>query len=505
MKNNFLLISGHLPIKIFSFVIFMALISLALNVKASELVIGTATADITPKLPVALSGQFNMRIAQTAATPLSANVVALESREGAKTLDMAIMVSCDLVEVPNGLLKMVRNEVQKSLPSLDVKKIFLNAIHTHTAPVIETEEESSFGYPIPKTGVTQIDEYRTFFSKRVAEAIVKAWNNRKPGSVTWGLSHAVIGYNRRAVYENGKALMYGKTNDPEIRNLEGYEDHNINSLFFWNKEGKLIAMNIEVACPAQEVENDYVVNADYWHPVRMELKKRYGNDLVVLGWIGAAGDQSPHLMYRKDADDRMRKLRNLNRLEEISRRLVNAVDEAYEAVKNDRHPEVPLIHKVEYLPLPIHQITEAECEDARAQSKEAAELIKSDPKSAGQNNARMKWYGSVVTRYENQKKNPDQKYKMELHVLRLGDVAICTNEFELYTDYGIRMQARSKALQTFVIQLTGSSGYYLPTEKAVKGGHYSAIVESYLVGPEGGQLLVDRTVQLINEMFPEIK
>jgi len=93
---------------------------------------------------------------------------------------------------------------------------------------------------------------------------------------------------------------------------------------------------------------------------------------------------------------------------------------------------------------------------------------------------------------------------MELHVLRIGDIAVCTNEFELFTDYGIRMQARSKALQTFVIQLAGP-GTYLPTEKAVKGGSYSAVIESMIVGPEGGQILVDRTVKLINDMFPEIK
>jgi len=92
----------------------------------------------------------------------------------------------------------------------------------------------------------------------------------------------------------------------------------------------------------------------------------------------------------------------------------------------------------------------------------------------------------------------------EIHVLRIGDVVICTNEFELYTDYGIRIQARSNALQTFVIQLTGP-GSYLPTEKAVKGGSYSAVVQSNLVGPEGGQILVDRTVELINSLCPKMK
>ncbi|MEI6049643.1 MAG: hypothetical protein WCS03_12140 [Bacteroidota bacterium] len=415
------------------------------------------------------------------------------------------MVSCDVVEIPNDLIAMIRDEVHKRLPLMDVKKIFLNGIHTHTAPVLENGDDLSWGYPIPKTGVTQVDDYRTFFAQRVSDAIVKAWNNRLPGSVTWGLSDAVIGYNRRAVYADGTATMYGNTNVPEIRNLEGYEDHSINTLFFWNQAKKLIAVNIEVACPAQEVENDTLVNADYWHPVREALRKRFGSDLCVLGWIGAAGDQSPHLMYRKAADDRMRELRNLNRLDEISRRVVRAVDEAYEAVKDDRHTDVQLIHKVETLTLPVHLVTQAECEEAKAVMKEAADQIKINPKAAEEEYARMKWYGGVVTRFGKQKTDRQPKYNMELHVLRIGDVALCTNEFELFTDYGIRIQSRSKALQTFVIQLVGSAGYYLPTEKAVRGGSYSAIVESYLVGPEGGQLLVDRTVELISSMWPEAK
>jgi hypothetical protein len=466
----------------------------------SQLHIGTATSDITPALPVALDGQFNMRIAHSAATPLTANVVALESRDGSKSLDLAIMVSCDLVGIPADMLAMVRKEVHSQLPSLDVKKIFINAIHTHTAPVVANGDDLAWGYPIPKTGVTQVEAYKTFFAKRVADAIAQAWNRRQPGSVTWGLSHAVVGYNRRVVYADGKAQMYGKTNVPEIRNLEGYEDHNVNTLFFWNQAKKLIAVNIEIACPAQEVENDTIVNADYWHPVRLELRKRYGADLCVLGWIGAAGDQSPHLMYRKDADERMRRLRNLSRLEEISRRVVRAVDEAYEAVKDDPHTDVKLIHKVEMLTLPEQLVTEAECAEARTISKQAEDQIKANPKAAVDNLAKMKWYGGVVRRYEKQKTEPHPKYEMELHVLRIGDVAVCTNEFELFTDFGIRIQARSKALQTFVIQLTGA-GTYLPTEKAVKGGSYSAIIESFDVGPEGGQILVDRTVELINSLW----
>lgn len=64
----------------------------------------------------------------------------------------------------------------------------------------------------------------------------------------------------------------------------------------------------------------------------------------------------------------------------------------------------------------------------------------------------------------------------------------------------VREAEGSPAVQTFVVQLVGP-GRYLPTVKAVRGGHYSAVVHSSLVGPEGGQVLVDRTVEMIQSVW----
>lgn len=464
---------------------------------SAELLIGTGTADITPALPVAVTGQFHLRIAPVAETPISANVVALESKNGSAS----IFVSCDLLYIPTDLIELVRKEVHRRIPELDVKKIVMNATHTHTAPVVMSKDE----YLIPKEGVTQVDAYRAFFVKQVAKAIETAWTSRKPGSVTWGLSHAVVGNNRRVSYADGTSGMNSKTNLPEFRSFEGYEDHDVNMLFFWDQFRKLIAVSIDMACPAQEVEGRVAVNADYWHPVREKLRQQFGNQLCVMGWIAAAGDHTPHLMYRQASDDRMRELRKLSRMDEIARRIVNAVNEAYDAVKEEAQSSVEFVHTVETMTLPMRIVTEAEYLDAKQFVKESEAKIASDPKTADQLFRKMKWNAATVQRFENQKKDPNPKYNMELHVLRLGDIAICTNEFELFSDYGIRIQARSKALQTFVIQLVGSKawGAYLPTEKAVKGGGYSAVVHSSLVGPEGGQMIVDRSVELINSLWPE--
>ncbi|MBW7991623.1 MAG: hypothetical protein FVQ84_16640 [Planctomycetes bacterium] len=483
-----------------SFVIIGFLINILLSPQgglAAELLIGTAVADITPAEPVAVSGQFHLRIAKTVETPVTANVIALESREEGLSRDVAIMVSCDLLYIPSEVLELTRKAVRARLPDLDSRKIFLNGTHTHTAPVLLLDK-----YPIPREGVMQVEQYRSFLAERVADVIVQAWNRRIRGSVTWGLSHAVVAYNRRAVYADGSARMYGKTDIAEFRNLEGYEDHDVNTLFFWNDLGELVGTVVNVSCPSQEVESKSAVNADFWHPVREALRERYGEQLCILAWTGASGDQSPHLMYRKAADERMRRLRNLNRLDEIARRIVSAVDDAYEVVKNDRHTDVSLIHKVETIQLPMRLVTEAEYTEAKEAIKKAAAQIEQNPEAAMREYRRMKWYEMTVNRFDQQRTEPKPKYEMELHVLRIGDVVICTNSFELFTDYGIRMKARSKAVQTFVVQLVGP-GTYLPTEKAVRGGHYSAVVHSSLVGPEGGNVLVGRSVNIINSLWTE--
>ena len=50
-------------------------------------------------------------------------------------------------------------------------------------------------------------------------------------------------------------------------------------------------------------------------------------------------------------------------------------------------------------------------------------------------------------------------------------------------------------------QWTNGSSGYLATEKAVRGGGYSAVIASTRVGPQGGQVLVDRSVELVNSLW----
>jgi len=471
-----------------------ALLATAGPANAGELLVGAARVSITPPEPVGLAGQIRTRIARQVESPATATALAIEARDGDTIRDQAVMVSCDLVHIRNDLQPRLRERLKQRVPGLRPEKVFLTATHTHTAPVTREGVYTTAG-----EGVMQPAAYVAWLLERLEEVVANAWEGRKVGGVAWGLGHALVAHNRRAVYADGHAQMYGRTDGSTFRGIEGYEDHYVDVLFFTDAERRPVALAVNVPCPSQEVESRSNVNADFWHEARLALSERFGQDVQVVGWPGAGGDQSPHLMWYKRAEERMRELRNLSRLEEIARRIDLAVQEAWEGAKQDIRFDVSLIHRVQEIQLPVRKVTEDEFKRAKAYCDSVAKEEKPDP---GQSLHR-EWNRQIVERYGKQDENPT--YAMELHVLRLGDVAICTNPFELYTEYGVRIRARSRAVQTFVAQLTAGCGGYLPTAEAIRGGGYSTAVFSNRVGPEGGDVLVDRTVETINTLWEEAK
>ena len=107
---------------------------------------------------------------------------------------------------------------------------------------------------------------------------------------------------------------------------------------------------------------------------------------------------------------------------------------------------------------------------------------------------------SALGRYEDQP-NVDPYLHTVVHAVQVGDIAFASNRFELYQDYMHRIQARSPFMQTFVVQLASfEGGTYLPTERGVKNKGYSASLFCNVVGPEGGQDLVEGTLRMLNEL-----
>ena len=457
-----------------------------------RLLIGWNSKSITPERPVVLTGQGHARVSKSVRDPIMATALAIEAEDEKGANEQAIMVSCDLLGIRSGVQDALRELVEPKLPGFDVSKLFLNATHTHTGP--ETAEGM---YPAQGEGVMTPTEYSDLLLDRLSDAVVEAWEGRKPGGVSWALGHAVVGHNRRAVYFNGSAQMYGSTNREDFDRVEGYEDHSVDMLFLWDQEEKLTGIVINLACSSQVTEHEYYVSADYWHEVRTELRKRYSEDLFILAQCSAGGDQSPHFLFYGRAEENMRKRKGVSEREEIAIKIADAVDYVFDLARDDIRTSPPFRHITQKISLPARMVNEAEVKRARLQYDRLMKEQPFDEKSPKSRDLRRN--RNVINKYENQKEG--RFHQMELHVIRLGDIAIATNPFELFLDFGLRIKARSKALQTFVVQLACSYDRYLPTVRAVAAGGYGAEAVNNIVGPEGGHVLVNQTVKLIDEMW----
>jgi hypothetical protein len=105
----------------------------------------------------------------------------------------------------------------------------------------------------------------------------------------------------------------------------------------------------------------------------------------------------------------------------------------------------------------------------------------------------------AIRRYGEQVEKPKIDYT--IHVTQIGEIAFASNPFELYMDFMHRIQARSPFIQTFITQLAGDGGGgYLPTTRGEFNKGYSASIFCNQVGAEGGQELVETTLELLNEL-----
>lgn len=490
-----------------------------------ELLVGWATSDVTPERPVILRGQYHARVSEGVLDPITVTALALESVRDGKPVEHIVMVSCDYVGISESFLAAVRDRLRKILPELNPQNLCMNATHTHTASDNSAADPQSIGSLPPCKGLTEKDlgvmdraENLAFATGKVVEAVLEAWKGRAPGGIGFGLGQAVVGHNRRVSYFSGETRMYGKTDDPEFSHIEGGTDHSVNLLCTWNKDRKLTGLVVNIACPSQATEHLFQVSADYWHETRVELRQRFGKDLFVLPQCSAAGDQSPHVQVCKPAEERMLTLEGRTQRQDIAVRIADAVSAVLPFIEKEIEWNPSLLHRVETMELPMRQLSEKDVSDALAEAEKFRvqyEQLKKDLEEHPEKMKKPRWYTDITAKYCGmvwnqgvERRFNSQKGKatqpVEIHVVRLGSVAFATNPFEYYLDFGLQIKARSKAVQTFVVQLAGGGvASYLPTVRATLGRSYGALPASTPIGPEGGRMLAKRTVEIINEMMKD--
>lgn len=481
--------------------------------QTSKLLIGWSETDTTPEGKVDLFGQYYHRLSTGIHSRLSATVLALESDHG----EQAVMVALDVALIDAEFQAELRAMLRPELPELDGAGVILNAIHTHNAPSVKAFPAIAWLVELPDALPAM--EYRQFLLEKLRAAVIAAWRGRKPGGIARALGSARVGHCRRAVYTNGTAEMYGRTDRDDFLGIEGGEDSGVDLLFTFDENKKPTGVVVNLACPAQAMERTHLLSSDFTGEAKRLLQQRFGKNFRMLGQVSASGCQSPRDLtrnYRGEPD-----FWNEDGVAEIGRRLDAAVADAFPKAAENIDFAPVLCHRVKPIALPRRRVSNQDVQAAREglRKLEAAlpeteayrqfceEVHRNEkvPGHPGPYDSKLHHFvliqnlKAVVAREQDQDRQPE--YPMELHAVRLGEAVFVTNPFELYLDFGHQIKARSAAEQTFIVQLCGGIGGYLPNARAEQLGGYGGLVINGEVGAEGGRKLVDLTVEEIRALW----
>lgn len=496
----------------------------------SKILIGWAEESIVPDKKVSLQGQFFERISEYVESQISVTAMAVQTEE-----DEMILMSLDVEGLDYSMLQLAREKFVKLTTEVDPNKLMVAATHTHTSLRLVSPKPGAgrFG-----TAAAILQEYMPegkaykaqskaddtvmtpaegteFVTDKIALAAYRAWQNREEALFTNEFGRAAVGMCRRVTYDDGSALMWGDVNTANFVALEGGNDSGVELLYTFDKNKNLTGVVANIACPAQILEQRSFISADFWGRTKANLREKFGEHVFLLGLAGAAGDQCPRDLIRwvnpeipiddpnvkrpnlikRKADPSMYDISGCNR---VGRRIANEIESVYEEI-TELQDEAVFRHEIMRWDLPLRKVTKADYEHAVREIKYYIADHADKEVFDYEDNAHMFVHAGSIRRFREQQYT--EVYPVECHVIRLGNIAIVTSPFELFLDYGNRMKARSKAEQTFVVQLCCGSAGYLPTEKAEKGGHYSAYVSSGSVGHEGGDILVRNSIESINSLW----
>ena len=499
-----------------------------------KILIGWAEESLVPDKKVSLAGQFYERISEAVESEICATAMAVESDE-----EQMILVSVDMEGFPEALVNLAREKFAKLTKEIDPRKLIISATHTHAAMRVagRGSAKSKSGQMVdaraamleeflPKdklyvANVTSDDSILTpeegtqLVTEKIALAAHRAWENRKESYYTNEFGRAAVGMCRRVCYDDGSAQMWGDTNTANFVSMEGGSDSGIELIYTFDADKNLTGIVANIACPAQILEQRNFISADYWGRTKAILREKLGENIYLLGLCGAAGDQCPRDLVRwvdpetpindpnvkreylikRKADPSMYDISGCNR---VGKRIANEIISVYEEITQLKE-EAVFEHKIIDMDLPLRRVTMKDYDNAVREIAYYIEKNKDKEAFDYEDSARLNVHIGTIQRYR------DQQLKnivtAETHIIRFGNISISTSPFELFLDYGNIIKARSLSEQSFIIQLCCGGLGYLPTEKAEKGGHYSAYVSSGRVGHEGGDLLVRKTVEEINKMF----
>jgi len=445
---------------------------------------GAAKSNITPPLGEPIIGGFHPFPAAHVHDELWAKCLVLESG----TSRVALVV-CDLLGLARGLSDEARRLVQQET-GLPASHVLVSATHTHSAC-------SALGGRYNLSA--ELNPYQQFVARRVADAVRCAVNNLEPAKIGWTTAEVPQHvFCRRWFLKPGTmpANPFGNTNDlvkmnparasKDLVRPAGPTDPQVAILGVQSREGRPLALFANYSLHYVGGVRGADISADYYGMFDARMRELLGAERQSPQFLAIMSNGTIGNINNVNYAVPRPKKQPYEQIRLVADQCAQAVCEQYK--KLVWHDRVPLGMRQRELELAVRKPTPAQLEHAKK--------LLSEPERPDRFPHERSYAQNALLLH-----NSPETVRVILQAVRIGELGIGAIPFEVFSEIGLELKARSPLKPSFTMELANGGYGYLPTPEQHKLGGY----ETWLGTNKVEVLASTKIVNALLEMFAELK
>lgn len=403
---------------------------------AGVLKAGIAKLDITPDLPVQMSGYGSRtELSIGVHDNLYARVVAFENN--GKRL---VLISTDVIGYYGGTYEFILKSIQEE-SGLRQDEVFLCGIHSHSAPTVTINDDIGHQNNIAYTQILR---------PKIVKVVREALNSLTPVKTGIGVGYSPVGINRRRQNERGMIELgrnpYGPT-DKEVLVMKLVRSDN----------GSPITALFDYACHATSLgPKNLLISGDVLGIAAQFVENILGKGLIAPEFAGASGNIDPWFRVLPEFNTEPGWIPEPVLLGTL---LGEEVVTVFRGIKN---------------------------EQPGGEIKTAFTTIEAPAKKFGEVEQRTDGLSAPANKLTT---------PVNITAARVGDVVFIGFNVEMLTEVGMAIKAGSPFKNTFVISHCNGATGYLPPEYVYSQGGYE--VKSSPFAPQAADVIVKQALKMI--------
>ena len=402
----------------------------------NKLFLGVARRIITPPVGTPLAGYQPDWFSKAVNDDLTATVFCFE-QNGKR----ALLASCTLLSLATSISNELRASIEEKF-GIPKESVILHTIHNHSGP----NTNISYGW-----GDANREYLNTIFIPRLMEAIKEAAANMKSVTMAVTVGESLVGVNRRE-----------RTKDNTVRlgqNPWGCFDPQMTVISFADEDEKPFANLVHYGCHGTAAGKNREISRD-WAGVMMDtLEAETGAITAFLN--GPEGDVGPRITSGETVGRKNGESGNIGYAMRLGAVAGQDAVRIFNQPKYRSVPKMTVASGQTMVPL----APRIPLEEAKKKYEEfRGETINIRGRSE-------RHYRMLIESYSNGYEEV-AGYPMEQTILRLGDLAIVSCPYELFSEIALRVKKDSPVPYTLILSNTnGQESYYATETEICRGGY----------------------------------